>query len=374
MDSKKIFILVNSLSNGGGEKAAADLANSMSSTGKSVSIILIENNIKYSVEKSVDIICSPLSKYLTGSKLSFVLNITCLLKLLLCIRGNKDCIVISHLFRSNYINAICRYLIKYQSILVTHGSIEKYKFNKSLLNKINLSLIKILYRKGDKRIFLTEGMLEAFKNRIPATNNYVVQNCIDVDKINLDANVQNKLEEEKLPKDYFIFVGRLSSVKNIPEIISVFNSLKKYNLLIVGSGEEYTYLKELAKGSQNIFFIGSKNNPYLYMKHAKALLLSSRSEGFPNVLLESLALGVPIISTDCKTGPREILTIDSDLTTDYYNNSLGVLYRYMSPSSLKSALIDFETMRFDKDKMVNRSREFDKDVIAEKYEMILNDI
>jgi glycosyltransferase involved in cell wall biosynthesis len=108
-------------------------------------------------------------------------------------------------------------------------------------------------------------------------------------------------------------VGRLTKQKAFDVLIRAFFEVRKNNrvrLMILGEGEERPALEGLIREyelEQDIILPGFVTNPYPYMAHAAAFVLSSRWEGLPTVLVEAMALGAPIISTDCPSGPREIL-------------------------------------------------------------------
>jgi glycosyltransferase involved in cell wall biosynthesis len=108
-------------------------------------------------------------------------------------------------------------------------------------------------------------------------------------------------------------VGRLTVQKAFDVLIGAFNQVRKdhrVRLLILGEGEDRPALEALIKEyglNEEISLPGFLPNPYPYMAHAAAFILSSRWEGLPTVLVEAMALGAPIISTDCPSGPREIL-------------------------------------------------------------------
>jgi glycosyltransferase involved in cell wall biosynthesis len=108
-------------------------------------------------------------------------------------------------------------------------------------------------------------------------------------------------------------VGRLTVQKAFDVLIRAFAQVRKdhqVRLLILGEGEERTALETMIREydmEEDISMPGFILNPYPYMAHAAAFVLSSRWEGLPTVLVEAMALGAPIISTDCPSGPREIL-------------------------------------------------------------------
>lgn len=110
-----------------------------------------------------------------------------------------------------------------------------------------------------------------------------------------------------------IAIGRLTKPKDFPTLIRAFASLKKQRdakLLILGEGEERQSLEALVKelGLETCVSLpGFVTNPYAYLARARLFVLSSQWEGLPTVLIEALALGVPAVSTDCESGPREIL-------------------------------------------------------------------
>jgi glycosyltransferase involved in cell wall biosynthesis len=114
-------------------------------------------------------------------------------------------------------------------------------------------------------------------------------------------------------KNYIIHVGKFSEQKRHDILIKAYYKSgvsEKLVLLTKGSITIEQKMKTLVKSlkiEDKVIFAGFKSNPYPYVKHAKLMALSSAYEGLPTVILESLVLGTPVISTDCESGPREIL-------------------------------------------------------------------
>jgi len=129
------------------------------------------------------------------------------------------------------------------------------------------------------------------------------------------------LAEEPLDHPWFasgeppvvLGVGRLTAQKDFPTLIRAFALVRKERparLLILGEGEERPKLEALVRElglEEDVALPGFVDNPFKYMKRAGVFVLSSRWEGLPNVLIQALALGTPLVSTDCPSGPAEIL-------------------------------------------------------------------
>ena len=112
-----------------------------------------------------------------------------------------------------------------------------------------------------------------------------------------------------------VSLGRLERPKNQSLLIRAFQTVliknKNARLIIIGEGTERSYLAQLIEEfnlGAAISLIGQIDNPYSYLARADLFVLSSNTEGFPNVLVEAMICGCPVISTNCKSGPNEIIT------------------------------------------------------------------
>ncbi|MFO8033139.1 MAG: glycosyltransferase, partial [Desulfohalobiaceae bacterium] len=131
-------------------------------------------------------------------------------------------------------------------------------------------------------------------------------------------------------------MGRFTKRKDFSTLIRAFSMfLEKLQarLILVGDGEQKEHLQQLAAKlniESYIHFPGFTKNPYAYMSRADLLVLSSTgAEGSPNVLKEALALGLPVVSTDCPSGPREILD----------DGRLGCLVPVQDPQAMSRAML-----------------------------------
>jgi glycosyltransferase involved in cell wall biosynthesis len=178
------------------------------------------------------------------------------------------------------------------------------------------SLAKWFYPWADGIVAVSGGVADdlAKSARIPRERIQVIYNPIVTPDL---------FDKSKLPIEHpwfkpgepavFLAVGRLTRQKAFDVLIQAFAQVKKNHrvrLMILGEGDERLALEAMIKEydlAQDISLPGFLPNPYPYMAHAAAFVLSSRWEGLPTVIVEAMALGTPIISTDCPSGPREIL-------------------------------------------------------------------
>lgn len=175
-------------------------------------------------------------------------------------------------------------------------------FNKEVyLGKITKTFMRIVYPYAYKAIALTPGIAMYLENDIhmPKEKIVILPNPVDTKTINIKSSQQLTIET---PSDYIVFVGRLSVVKNLSLLLDSFELItnKKLHLMIVGDGEELSRLKGIIshmKKKSQVILTGNVANPLPIIKGSKALILPSFTEAFPTVIIESLTLNIPIVST-----------------------------------------------------------------------------
>jgi N-acetylgalactosamine-N,N'-diacetylbacillosaminyl-diphospho-undecaprenol 4-alpha-N-acetylgalactosaminyltransferase len=161
--------------------------------------------------------------------------------------------------------------------------------------------------------------------------------------INKLSNESIKVKKEKFT---FISVGRLDKGKNHLLLIEAMKSVNAV-LWIIGTGNEMGYLKKYInskKLNEKVLLLNNKKNPFSYLSKADCFVFSSKHEGFPNVIVEALACKLPVISSDCRFGPREILSPQSDFSFELEKEielaEFGILY----PVNSLKKLIDSMTL------------------------------
>jgi glycosyltransferase involved in cell wall biosynthesis len=169
------------------------------------------------------------------------------------------------------------------------------------LDKVYLAKPCVAVSKGVEKDFI-----EIFGSKSRITTIY---NPIDVEQVVSTSN-------EYIPdieKPYIVNVGKFKQQKRHDILIKAYAKANvQEKLVLVGTGELLEASKKLAKDlsiEDKVIFTGFKKNPYPYIKHAKLMVVSSDFEGFSIAILEALALGTPIISTDCPSGPSEVLPL-----------------------------------------------------------------
>lgn len=163
-------------------------------------------------------------------------------------------------------------------------------------------------------------------------------------------SVTNK-EKSKLLREviesgnYIIHVGSFKPQKAHDVLLKAYaKSTQKYPLLLVGQGKNFEEIKRLSYElgiDEQVFFLGFHKNPYPFVKRAKLFVLSSRFEGFVRVIAEALALGTPVISTDCPSGPSELLSEKHLVPVDDIENLSRKMNLAMeNPNDFKATLDD----------------------------------
>ncbi|HAZ0555839.1 TPA: glycosyltransferase [Enterobacter hormaechei] len=341
---KKILFINNALSGTGGARVILNLAKVLADRGNSISILLDRaDNIQYEIDANICVYVrkgnkiikvqdfsghNSTGKILVGNKfprLRMIKNITKKIinyyKFLIIpyqLKGYKefvenkkfDLIVNNNIYlnldRSYYESKLtCNYVFNF------HNSPSEVFARSEFSHVLSLSKIfsqsTILTVSNDIACELKK--IRAFKNnRI-----HTIYNPFDFCEL-IEKSYYTNGSLYPLPNKYIITVSTLTPRKRVERSIRAFYEIKKnhpdFKLVILGEGELYSkHLNDVRElGLENeVVFLGFQKNPYYYISNAKLLMLTSDSEGLPTVLIESLILGVPVISTDCPTGPAEIL-------------------------------------------------------------------
>jgi len=332
-----IYFLLPNLSYGGQERVATTLSYSFSKEYL-VKFLLFQPKIAYPYKGLVEVVNSPPQKTFIGKFKELTKRVFYLRQLL---KKETPKAVISFGESANLVNLLTPKKESKTIISIRQDFLQNLDID-SFYKSLYLQTYFFLYRKADYIVTVSKkieyNLIKAFK--IPHWKVKTIYNPIEVEEIQEKA--KESLGGYEIIKDfpYLITVGRLTKQKGQWYLLRIFKHLKtRYKdlkLLILGEGKLKNYLVELSQNlglktyvwnrdmlnkAYDVYFLGFQENPYKFIKHAKLFIFTSLWEGLPNVLIESLAVGKTIISTDCRTGPREILAPNTDF-----------LYQTSSPS------------------------------------------
>jgi len=313
-NKKNICLIVGVINKGGMDRAMLTLAHALSKLNHRVEIITLSNTV-YSFDKfNIHTIDNPLppikgtapfSRYMRSRK-----DIKPLRNKIADIGINFD-LIVSNLI---WTDITCKKLNLPNTYYCIHGALSAsmtFQSNKkiALFRFIRSLLIKKLY-KGQNLITVSKGAeQDLLKFGIQPKTIQTIYNPFNF------QNIKQQSEDFQMDaQDYIVHIGHFDgSQKRHDVLIKAYKeSNVKQKLLLLGdnnnkAGEQ---IKQLVfdLGLQNmVIFKGFHPNPYPYIKNARAMILSSDFEGLPTVLIESLILGTPIVSTNCPSGPSEIL-------------------------------------------------------------------
>ena len=299
---RSIVFVINSLTAGGAEHALVEMLAYLEDhlRGYTVHLVLLD------VEEELHAVPPWVQKHVLNANFSFFWSAVSLARLL---RHLAPAVTLSFLNRSNCVNVISSKLLKYPCIISerTHPTT---RFGTGLSAVITKAIMRLAYPRADQVIAVSGGVRDDLMANfgVHGAKIRVIYNPIDMDRI-----CERALEapSTNVPQSYIVSAGRLVPSKNFRLLIESYRSSGiDESLVILGEGEERRELERLVSRlglDERVILPGHMQNPYPIVGAARLFVSSSNLEGFPNALIEAMALGCPIVATDCDTGPMEIL-------------------------------------------------------------------
>lgn len=353
----KVLMLLPSLRAGGAEKVAVTYLRHFDHSLFDITLLVIGNN----KGELFDLLPQQVKlKALNRSRVS-----SALFEILVFVWKERPKLIFSNLSYLNLMMAAIRPLLpKSSKLIVRESNIASININRSKNRFLHWFLYRFCFRKLDKIICQTKYMSRDLicNFGVSQSNIIVLPNPIDVkwvEELSLEFSVK------KPANITLVACGRLTWQKGFDILLDAIFQLRRNDIeiWILGDGSLKSELetKKRSLGLKNVKFLGFKKNPFPYIKCADAFILSSRYEGMPNVLLESLALKTPIIAVPTKGGGIEF----------FENKNCGVIADSINATSLSVLISKF--LSGDLDIKVNNS-DLDGHVAAAVVENLQNEM
>ncbi len=377
----KLLILINTLQSGGAERVVSLLLEHLKDEFE-IHLGLYSRIIDYVIPPEISILDlkQPLkqNKVIRFLKLPFISH-----TVYRYCRNNKIRTSVAFLYRPCYINALMKSCWGYKGKVImcerTHQTTMQQSHS-AIYRMFSKFMVRFSYKRADlvlaNSYAMQTDLIENFRIRTPVR---VIYNPIDLNFIKTHKDEAPDFVFDK-GVFHFVNVGGFRTEKNHLLLLQAFFILKNLpcKLLIVGGGvlEEVLRQKVADLGMQDkVVFCGFDKNPFKYVSRSDCFVLSSDVEGFPNVLIEALACAKPVISTDCSSGPRELLAPDTDLHHRAINNYEIGEYGILTPvndvialaASMRKMYEDSSLRSRYAQKAAGRAEQFDVDEIKQYF-------
>jgi len=327
---KKVGLLISSLNGGGAERVVSRLSFILANDYDLYIILFDASNIKYDFSGKIININVPSNEKGILSKIKLLIKRSLRLKKIK--KSEKLDMVISFLDSPNMVNVLSR-THKCKVILSVRNYIDIEKNTLKIPNIMDL-LHKKIYRSADKIIPVSKEISKLLNQKylISESKLKVVYNPYDINEIEELANeaIEDKYINFMSSCKIFISVGRQTYQKGFWHLVKAFKLVHEREpdskLVIVGREENDGKLKNLIEElriGNNVLLTGFHINPFKFIKNSQIYVMTSLFEGFPNSLVEAMACGCPVIATNCKSGPMEILLENFELSHEIQKVTYG---------------------------------------------------
>ncbi|MDQ0319679.1 N-acetylgalactosamine-N,N'-diacetylbacillosaminyl-diphospho-undecaprenol 4-alpha-N-acetylgalactosaminyltransferase [Pararhizobium capsulatum DSM 1112] len=256
-------------------------------------------------------------------------------------RSLRPVVCLSFLTRANLVTTAAARLLGFRAIISERVNPSSHH-RRTLGGKLARFATRLVYPLADHVICPSAGVMRDLVENFAAkpAKTSVIANPIDINGITQQAAVPSAVVH---PSPYIVTVGRLVENKNIELLLAALKRARTtLDLIIIGEGplrgelEQQVLFTDLGG---RVHFTGFLENPYPLVKAARLFVLPSNAEGFPNALLEAMALGVPVVATNCRSGPSEILDDrEAPIIEQPYEGRYGMLVPVGDEKALAGAI------------------------------------
>jgi glycosyltransferase involved in cell wall biosynthesis len=301
-----IVIVLPDLRLGGAQRVLLELSRQFALLGHHVELVTLADDGDLIADLPEEVVYRPLR---SDSKGGMSLAMAALPGLVRCLRATGPDAVLSSMTGTNLLTTLAHNRAGRTGRLVLREAVSL----RNARSRITPWLMRRMYGYANALVTVSSGVADDLKRlAVDPSLIRVIHNPVDGERVQRLASV-GEANRHPVPGPYVISVGRLIAQKDHHTLVRAYSASelrKTHRLVIVGEGEERPSLSALArelKVDDRIQFVGAVTNPYPLVSGAALFVLPSRWEGYPNVLLEAMALGTRIVATDCPSGPRELL-------------------------------------------------------------------
>ena len=374
--ARRVVLIINNMGGGGAERVMATLANHLRGIlNWDVTILTLEEGpVRYELLPGIEV------RSLHGMRLSrglaSILGVPFLAaELAWFLRRQPVDSVMSFLVRSNLVLVLTRWLGNRRRIIISERCATDALYpGRTLKSRMMCWLVSSFYPVADRIVAISNGVKDALvRLHVPGDRVRVIYNPQNLEQI-VSAVGANPVKRRVGGPFTIVTAGRLTEQKDYPTLFDAFKQLcdegLDARLVIFGEGPDESALHALAQRMNihsRIDWRGWVASPHPLMAECDVFVMTSRWEGFGNVIVEAMACGLPVVSTDCESGPREILA----------DGEYGILVPVGDSKAVATAIRRFAAdpdMRATlRARGLARAREFDVLRIANQYVEVLTE-
>ncbi|OHA68507.1 MAG: hypothetical protein A3J68_00355 [Candidatus Wildermuthbacteria bacterium RIFCSPHIGHO2_02_FULL_48_16] len=368
LQKKKILFFIATLAQGGAERLISELSFKLQDF--EIVIVISENKVSYPYKGRLVVLDVPFPK-------NFFLKIYCyfvrFLKLRKVLQAEKPDYMVSFGAFAHVTNVVLN------RDVFLHTDMFYSKARNDFWGFVLKAFARFFYNRAQKIIPVS------FSSAQDLVRNYgiqrqkiqVIYNPVDIEKIQrLCQAPLNQRFVDIFSHPVVITMGRLMRQKGQLHLIRAFKRFKEAvpdaKLVVLGEGELKGALEKLVRDlgvESDVYFLGWQDNPFPFLRASQFFVLSSLYEGLPTVLLEAMATGLPVISTDCKSGPREILAPGTDINKEAKDMEIaecGILVPVEEEETLARAMIALAKDPALRSSLIEKARERAEDFRMER--------
>lgn len=365
----EVAVYLPTLEAGGAERVMLTVANSLAERGYSVQLVVgnAKGGFRRDVSDTVELVDLDLPA------VPIVPTLGVLIPFYRYLSRENPGVVISSMIHVNVVLLLAWKLSDTTSrMVVTEHNNPTEIMRNSITNRVAYEAASFEYPWADRVIAVSDGVADSLSEVLDVPREEIARIYNPVVSDELKAQSSQHVDHPWLDREgpVLLNVGRLTEQKNQALLLNAFSRVRDRfdaKLLIVGTGENERSLRDLIGTlgiGDHVEIINWVDNPYAFMASADVFVLSSRYEGLPTVLIEALACGCQVVSTDCPSGPREILE----------DGKYGTLVEVQDPEALAEGVGERIRDPIDEDLLEKRGEDFSVERCIEDYERLVQDL